>query len=156
VLFDPLDLAYVLISYDGRIVERAFPQKPGVAPPEPEPPAIPGKKTDYLALLRADYERRVRTELSALRLVPPATTELDLPGLVALVERCRTSSLTDPERSLTSALWRRLRPIDADVARTALDRARRRLGEGLHLRVYLDALEDHLVRARTQKGASKP
>jgi putative transposase len=156
VLFDPLDLEYVLISFDGRIVQRALPQQPGVAPPEPEPPATPGKKTDYLALLRADYERRVRTELSALRLVPPATTELDLPGLAALVERCRTSPLTDPERSLAAALWRRLRPIDADVARTALDRARRRLGEGLHLRVYLDALENHLVRTRTQKGASKP
>jgi len=156
VLFDPLDLSYVLVAFDGRIVERALPQKPGVAPPAPEPPPALGKKTDYLALLRTDYERRVRTELSALRLVPPATTELDLPGLVALVERCRTTPLTDPERSLTSASWRRLRPIDADAARAALDRARRRLGEGLHLRVYLDALEDHLVRARTQKGDKKP
>lgn len=156
VLFDPLDLSYVLVAFDGRIVERALPQKPGVAPPEPDPPPASGPKTDYLALLRADYERRVRTELSALRLVPPATTELDLPGLVALVERCRTTPLTDPERSVTSALWRRLRPIDADSARTALDRARRRLGQGLHLRVYLDALEDQLVRARTQKGDRKP
>jgi putative transposase len=156
VLFDPLDLAYVLVAFDGRIVERAFPQKPGIAPPPPDQPPAQGKPTDYLALLRADYERRVRTELSALRLVPPATTEIDLPGLIALVERCRTAPLTDPERSLASALWRRLRPIDADAAREALNRARRRFGEGLHLRVYLDALEEYLVRVRTQKGAKKP
>jgi hypothetical protein len=156
VLFDPLDLAYVLVAYDGRLVERALPQKPGVTPPEPERPALEGKRTDYLALLRGDYERRVRTELSALRLVLPATTELDLPGLVALVERCRTTPLTDPERSLTSALWRRLRPIDADAARTVLDRARRRLGEGLHLRVYLDALADYLARTSARKGDQKP
>lgn len=155
VLFDPFDLAYVLIAYDGRIVERAFPQKAGVKPIVPD--ESPGEKqtTDYLALLRADYERRTRTELSALRLRPPPIAELDLPGFVALLERCRTALLTDAERSEASAAWRRLRPIDPDTARAATDRARRRLGEGLHLRLYLEALADHLVRSRAKKGDKK-
>jgi hypothetical protein len=81
---------------------------------------------------------------------------MDLPGLVALLERCRTASLTDAERAEASAAWRRLRPIDPDAARAALDRARRRLGEGLHLRLYLEALTDHLVRTRAKKGDQKP
>jgi len=156
VLFDPFDLGCVLIAYDGRIVERALPQKPGVAPPVPDPPPAGKQTTDYLALLRADYERRTRTELSALRLHPPPTAELDLPGLVTLLERCRTAPLTASERAEASAAWRRLRPIDPDAARAALDRARRRLGEGLHLRLYLEVLTDRLVRTRAKKGDQKP
>jgi putative transposase len=156
VLFDPCDLAYVLIAYDGRIVERALPQRPGAAPPAPEVPPAPGPPTDYLALLRADYERRVRTELAALHHQPPTTPELDLPGLVVRLERCRTVPLTDPERSLAAATWRQLRPLDAAVVGQALDHAQRRLGPGLHLRVYLDALQDHLVRTRARKGTPKP
>jgi len=62
VLFDPFDLSSVLIAHDGRIVERAFPQKAGVAPPLPDQPPTSKPSTDYLALLRADYERRIRTE----------------------------------------------------------------------------------------------
>ena len=50
----------------------------------------PGReRTDYLAQLRTDHERRMRTELSGLRLSPPPAMELDLPGLVALLEACR-------------------------------------------------------------------
>ena len=122
----------------------------------PDESPAPKQTTDYLALLRADYERRTRTELSALRLHPPPVAELDLPGFVALLERCRTAALTDFERAEASAAWRRLRPIDPDAARTAFDRARRRLGEGLHLRLYLEALSDHLVRTRAKKGDKKP
>lgn len=154
VLFDPFDLSYVLISFDGRIVERAYPQKPGAAPPLPDEPAVDQNATDYLALLRADYERRLRTELSALGL-QPAAAELDLPGLIAMLERCRSAALTDPERAEASAAWRRLRPIDSEPAQAALDSACRRLGTGLHLRIYLDALQNHLVRIRTKKGEKK-
>jgi len=156
VLFDPLDPEYVLISHKGQIVERAYPQKPGAEPPLPEPTPKGQDDTDYLALLRADYERRVRTDLSALRLAPgtPAA-ELDLAGFVAALEKCRTQPLSDPERFEASAVWRRLRPIEPDAARAALDRVRRQQGEGLHLRVYLDALHDHLVRIRTRKGEKK-
>lgn len=163
VLYDPSDLAYVLIAFDGRIVERAMPQKPGAIPPQPDPaPVHAGKPVDYLALLRADHERRVRTELSALRLQPPPATELDLPGLIALLETCREAPLSDPERSEAAASWRRLRPLEPGEAQRALAGSRRRLGPGLHLSVYLQALENQVVRTRahpsppktaTQKGA---
>ena len=79
----------------------------------------------------------------------PAAAELDLPGLVALLEACRGATLTDPERSEAAAFRRRLRPLDADEARQGLEGARRRLGPGLHLSQYLQALEAQLVRTRT-------
>jgi len=161
VLFDPFDPAYVLVVLDGRIVQRAYPQKPGEEPPqEPEPKPPQGPPTDYLALLREGYERRSRAELEALRLRPRGAAarpkELELAELFALLERCRGAVLGDGERSEASALWRRLRPIDPESARAVLGAAERRLGPALHVRVYLDALNDHLVRSRTTKGGKKP
>ena len=152
VLYDPFEPGYVLIEYDRRIIERAYPQRPGVAPaPLPASTSAPGDSTDYLALLRADHEARMRAELSALRLAPlPPQPELALVDLVGLVETCRGAVLSDAERSEVSALFRKIRPIDADAATAVLAGARRRLGHGLHVRVYLDALRTQLVRQRTK------
>jgi len=153
VLYDPFAPEYVLIVFDGRVVQRAFPQRPGAVPPSPTPPAPPGPATDYLALLRADYERRTQRELAALRLrTAPAAPELPLADLATLLERCRGTALTATERSRAAALWRTLRPIDPEVARSALQAAQRRLGTTLHLDVYLEALTTHVVRRRTTGG----
>lgn len=164
-LYDPFDPAYVLIVFDGRVVERAYPQKPGEVPPEPAPPpqAHGGKPTDHLALLRADFERRTQAELAALRLrpkTPAPPAELSLVDLIVLLEGCRGAALAAEERTLVSALWRRLRPLPTDETRQALSNARRRLGERLHLMLYLESLEQSLLRLRTQrkppKGEKKP
>jgi putative transposase len=150
VLYDPADLAYVLIVYDGRVIEHALAHKPGVAPEQPAPePPLAGKPVDYLARLLSDHEGRRRAELSALRMQAPVAVELDLPGLVALLEACRGVVLTDPERSEAAAFRRRLRPMDPVEARQGLEGARRRLGPGLHLSQYLQALEAQMVRTRT-------
>jgi len=98
--------------------------------------------------LLSDHERHRRVELSALRLQAPAVTELDLPGLVALLESCRGVALNDQERSEAAAFRRRLRPLDAEASRAALEGIRRRFGPGLHLSQYLQTLEDQLVRTR--------
>jgi hypothetical protein len=79
--------------------------------------------------------------------------ELDLPGLVAHLEVCRGVPLSDQERSSAAAFRRRMKPLDPDAVRQALEGARRRLGPGLHLSEYLQVLEDHLVRSR---AALKP
>ncbi len=158
VLYDPTDFAYVIIVYDGRVIEHALPHRPGVTPlqPEPEPP-LEGKPYDYLGQLLSDHERHRRLELSALRLQAPAATELDLPGLIALLESCRGVALNDQERSEAAAFRRRLRPLDAEGLRTALEGIRRRLGPGLHLSQYLQTLEGQLVRTRlAAKKAATP
>jgi putative transposase len=157
VLYDPFVPEYVLVVFDGRMVQRAFPQKPGEIPPPTTPLTPQGPPTDYLALLRTDYERRTQRELVALRLRPaPAGPELSLADLVILLERCRGTALTPAERSRAAALWRTLRPIDPEAARHALSAAQRRLGTTLHLDLYLDALTTHLVRLRTKKGPPTP
>jgi putative transposase len=157
VLYDPFTPESVLIVFDGRVVQRALPQKPGERPPQTTPPPAQGPPTDYLALLRTDYEHRTQHELAALRLrTLPAPAELALDDLVTLLTTCRGTALTPTERSRAAASWRQWRPIAPEAARHALSAAHRRLGPALHLDCYLDALTTHLVRQRTQKGAPTP
>jgi putative transposase len=154
VLYDPFAPEYVLITFDGRVVQRAFPQKAGEVFPEPKPNQPQQPRTDYLALLRRDHERRTQAELAALRLAPaPQATELALDDLVVLLESCRGARLTNDEHKAAAAFWRKLRPIPQDAAREASAGALRRQGRNLHLSVYLDALAAHLIRMRTRKGA---
>ena len=155
VLYDPFALEYVLITFDGRVVQRAFPQKAGevFAEPEPDEAQANSPRTDYLELLRRDHERRSQAELAALRLAPaPQASEIALADLVVLLEACRASRLTSDEHKTTAAFWRKMRPIPTDAARAATQAAVRRQGHSLHLSVYLDAINAHLVRMRTKKG----
>lgn len=155
VLYDPFAPEYVLISFDGRVVQRAFPQKAGAVFAEPKPhQSTP--RTDYLGLLRRDHERRSQSELAALRLAPAAqASELALADLLVLLESCRGARLTGDEQKAAAGFWRKMRPIPAEAARQATDAALRRQGRNLHLSVYLDALNAHLFRMRTKKG-TKP
>ena len=157
VLHDPLDLAYVLIEHDGRTIQRATPQRPGEQPPPlPQAPGTNAPKTDYLELLQRDHKAAEQAQLTNLRLRTSAPrTELTLVDLVALLETCRGAVLSLPERNEAGAVFRKMRPIEPDVAQKALASAQRQLGTQLHVRVYLDALETALVRQRT-KGTTKP
>ena len=156
VLVDPFAPDDVLVVFDGRVIQRATPQRPGELPPQPDkkPPAT-AAVSDYLGLLRADYEKRAQAELSALDLRPRRTSaELSLAELVSLIARCRACLLTPDERSRVSAVWRKLRPLDPALVSQSLAAAERRLGQRLHIDVYLDHLQAHLIRLRT-KGAKK-
>ncbi len=59
--YDPRDLSSVRVFVDGVFRQRALPQPIGKtgddATPPPSPP--PGPKTDYLGMVRADYDRRL-------------------------------------------------------------------------------------------------
>jgi putative transposase len=151
-LYDPFDTSSVLVEFDGRIVQRAEPQRPGEQPP-PLPPAPPpiGPPTDYLAMLRADYEKREKAELSSIH-APAAQPEISLIDLIALIETCRGAVLSDQERGEVSAFFRKMRPIDPDAVRSVVEALKRGLGTALHLRVYLDALQTALVRRRMNGG----
>jgi putative transposase len=154
-LYDPFDPAYVLIEHDRKIVERAVPQQAGVVPAPLEDPEPATDDTDYLELLRKDYESRTRRELEVLDLRGrDAKPELPLADLVSLVETCRGKSLVPAEHRAVTACFRKLRPIDPAAAKTALESAHRRFGAGLHIQSYLDALTQKLVRMRT-KGVKR-
>jgi len=152
VLYDPFAPEYVLITLDRRVIQRAFPQKAGEVFAEPKS-GQSHPRTDYLELLRRDHERRSQSELAALKLAPaPQAREIALPDLVVLLESCRGARLTGDEHKAASAFWRKMRPIPTDAARDATQAALRRQGSNLHLSVYLDAINAHLVRMRSQKG----
>jgi putative transposase len=156
VLYDPSDLDYVLVELDRRIIERAYPQKEGVVPAQPTAPAGSNEKADYLELLRTDHETRTRAELHSLRLrAAKAAPELSLVDLIRLLERCRAKLLTTEERSDVSAFFRKMRPLEHQTSKTALEAAERRLGATLHIRVYLDALQQALVRHRMKGGEKR-
>ncbi|MFH0902455.1 MAG: hypothetical protein V2A73_17635 [Pseudomonadota bacterium] len=67
-LYDPFDPAYVLVEFNRKIVQRALPQKPGEIPPSLKETNDPKNDTDYLALLRRDFEEHSRNELAAIDL----------------------------------------------------------------------------------------
>lgn len=149
VLFDPLDLAYVLVCHQGRPVERAYPQPANEAPLQSEAqPVQQGPRTDYLGRMRVAYEERMRQELATIR-VRPAPQQQDVAGLAALLEICRGTPLAEAESSEVLTFWQRLHPMDADLTARLLANVRRRLGPGLHLSVYLTSLEEQLVRQRS-------
>jgi transposase InsO family protein len=55
VRFDPNDLSWVLIFFEGKRVQKAFPQQPNDPPePHPDPPEKARQSVDYLALVRRD------------------------------------------------------------------------------------------------------
>ena len=127
VLYDPFALEYVLITFDGRVVQRAFPHRAGEVFAEPKPDDSNSPKTDYLELLRRDHERRSQAELAALRITPaPQASELALADLVLLLESCRGSRLTNDEQKATAAFWRKMRPLPTDAAREATKATLRR------------------------------
>jgi hypothetical protein len=156
VLYDVFDKSYVLIEYEGKILQRAYPQKPGVVPPQPPAEKKPPSDVDYLQILRENYQARTAAELGALKMVPPGCgKELTCIELQALLCTCRAASLTEHECQQAAATFRKLRPLQPDPTRTALDSARRQLGTGLHLSVYLEALQSSRIRER-KKGQKQP
>jgi putative transposase len=155
VLYDPFAPEYVLIAWNRKVVQRAFPQKAGEQFAEPDE-STTSPRTDYLALLRRDHERRSQAELAALRLAPaPRASELSLADLVGLLESCRGARLGNDEHNAAATFWRKMRPILNDAASDATQAALRRQGNGLHISIYLEAIQTHLVRMRTKKG-TKP
>ena len=124
--------------------------QPSFWSPQPEA-ETPQPTTDYLALLRRDYEARTQVELAAIRLRPPQNKqELTRIALEKLIASCRGVPLSDDEKGTVAAVFRKMRPIEPEPANEALESARRRLGTGLHISVYINVLQTTLVRKRTQ------
>lgn len=155
VRYDPRDLSSVLILIDDKRAQRAFPQPIGRIPDEPSatvPAKAPAKPTtDYLGILRADYDRRLveqarPTAYADLRASDPGFDESRFLTAVADVTCARVRG---PEAEEVHAFWASFGPLPEKLVRLALDHAVRLRGTGRHVRVYLAILRTFVL-ARMQ------
>jgi putative transposase len=153
VLYDPNDLSSVLVYYDGRRIQRAVPQVPGEHPVAAVPSSPPPKPSvDYLELLRRDHEQRRAQDLTAIRF--RAFDEDARLTITCLCERLRTCCgrpLGEVEAEHAASVLHSIAPIEVAVADAALKAAVAAFGPGLHASQYLDALRQHVLRARTNE-----
>jgi len=155
VLYDPNDLSSVLVFYDGRRIQRATPQIAGEPPVAAPPTSKPPPSVDYLALLRRDHERRRAHEVAAIRFraAPDAeSAQLTLSRLCERLRACCGRELGDVEKEHAASVLHTIAPVEVAVADVALKTAVAVLGPGLHASQYLEALREHVLRAR-RKGS---
>lgn len=153
VLYDSSDLSSVLVYYDGRRIQRATPQLAGehpvAAPPKSKPPP---PSVDYLGLLRRDFERRRAHEVAAIRFraVGGDDGELTVARLVERLRTCCGRALGAVEAEHAATVLHAIAPVEVAVADVALKTAVALLGPGLHASQYLEALREHVLRARSK------
>ena len=154
VRYDPRDLSSVVIVVDDKRSQRAFPQPVGRQAPRSPAAAAPARavpKTDYLAMLRADFDQRLAdnarpTAYADLGAVDPGFDESRFLCLVADLTEAR---LRGAEADEVHAFWASFGPLPERLVRLALDHAVRLRGTGRHVRVYLAILRTFVL-ARIQ------
>lgn len=158
VHFDPHCLDDVLVFLDGKRVQRAFPQRPN-EPPQPTPerslPAPPA--FDYLAAVRAEYDRRIVAEAKRLSLAEWAPTDsFTLPAFLEVFASMLGKDLADWERDELALAWNGVGPFSEPTCRMALEHALRLRGRGLHVSVYTHYLKVfHLEALRAGKESER-
>lgn len=147
VRYDPLDLSSVLVFVDGVRRGRALPQPVGrlLEPAPPPPPA--GPATDYLALLRADYDRRLMQQARPLAYADLGELDpgFDLSRFSTLLCDLTGARVRDEQAQEVSAFWAAFGPLPEKLCRIALDQALRLRGTGRHVRVYLALLRTYVL-----------
>ena len=156
VLYDPHDLSSVLVYFDGRRIQRARPQLAGEHPvAAPAARGKPPPSVDYLDLLRRDHERRRAHDVAAIRFraAPRDDALLTVSRLCERLRACCGRTLGDVEKEHASAVLDSLAPVEIAIADAALKTAVAMLGPGLHASQYLEALREHVLRARSKGRA---
>jgi putative transposase len=147
VRYDPRDLSSVLVFVDGVRRGRALPQPIGPLddPPPPTPPK--GPKTDYLALLRADYDRRLMQQARPVAYADLGTLDpgFDQSRFLSVFADLTQARLRDAEAKEVHAFWVSFGPLPEKLVRLALDHAVRLRGTGRHVRVYLALLRTFIL-----------
>jgi putative transposase len=152
VRYDPRDLSSVVIVVDDKRVGRALPQPIGrVAEATPPPPPPAGPKTDYLALVRADYDKRLVEEARPVAYADLGALDpgFDESRFLTVVADLTCARVRGSEADEVHAFWTALGPLPETLVRLALDHAVRLRGTGRHVRVYLAILRTFVL-ARLQ------
>lgn len=141
VRFDPGDLSSVLIFHDGQRIQKAFPQ-PINAPPEPHPtPEVVRQSVDYLALLRADYDRTLLEHARPLVYAQLETQPgFGVESFLQVVSGLAGLELNRLSRHELCSFWDSYGPLPESLVRVAVEHAVRLHGRRRHVRVYLHAV----------------
>ncbi len=141
VRYDPSDVASVLIFFDGKRIQRAFPQPRGGTPePHPTPEILP-QSVDYLALLREDFDRRLLEHAKPLAYSElPSSPDFDRERFVEVVSGLAGIQPRPSERRELVAFWDTYGPLPEALVRIGTEHAVRLHARGRHLRIYLHAI----------------
>lgn len=155
--YDPRDLSSVRVFVDGVFRQRALPQPVGktgedAAPPPPPP----GPKTDYLGMVRADYDRRLVESVRPVAYADLGALDsgFDESRFFTVVADLTSAHVRGAEADEVRAFWTTFGPLPERLVRTALEHAVRLRGTGRHVRVYLAILRSFVL-ARMQSPSPK-
>lgn len=148
VRFDPNDLSDVLIVVDGKRFGRAKPQPIGRRPDSD--PVSDGKaapRSDYLARVRADYDRRLLEQVKPVAYADLGAVDpgFDESRFLTVVADLAGVQLRGSQAEQAHAFWSSFGPLPENLVRIALEHAVRLRGTGRHVGVYLSVLRTFVL-----------
>ena len=147
VRYDPCDLSSVLVFVDGERFGQALPQPVGRLQ-DPAPPAPPaGPATDYLGLLRSDYDQRLLAQAKPLAYADlgAADSGFQRSDFCTLLADLTQTSVRGEQAQEVARFWDTFGPLPQKLVRVALEQAVALRGNGRHVRVYLAVLRTFIL-----------
>jgi transposase InsO family protein len=157
VYYDPHCLQDILVYLNGKRVQRAFVARPNEHPqPEPERPTVSPPRFDYLAALRADYDRRIVQQAKHLSLSEwTADPAFSLAAFLRLCAEMLGKDLSPYESEDLTLAFQTVGPFSEQTCRLALEHALKLRGRGLHVSVYSHYLRTFHLAAVRELAAQK-
>ena len=157
VYYDPHCLEDVLIYLKRTRVQRAFVAKPNEHPqPLPEHPTATPPRFDYLAALRADYDRRIVQQARHLSLSDwTPDPAFSLAAFLKLCAQMLGKDLSPYECEDLTLAFQTVGPFSEQTCRLALEHALKLRGRGLHVSVYSHYLRTFHLAALRELAADK-
>lgn len=158
VYYDPHCLEDILVFLGRERVQRAFPARPNEHPqPRPERPTATPPRFDYLAALRADYDRRIVQQARHLSLSAwTPEPAFSLGDFLQLCARMLGKDLSPYEREDLTLSFQTVGPFSEPTCRLALEHALKLRGRGLHVSVYSHYLRTFHLAALRELAAENP
>ena len=158
VYYDPHCLEDILVFLGRERVQRAFVAQPNEHPqPRPEHPTATPPRFDYLAALRADYDRRIVQQARHLSLSDwTPDPAFSLGEFLQLCARMLGKDLSPYEREDLTLAFQTVGPFSEQTCRLALEHALKLRGRGLHVSVYSHYLRTFHLAALRELAAEKP
>ncbi|MFH1185800.1 MAG: DDE-type integrase/transposase/recombinase [Chloroflexota bacterium] len=156
VYYDPHCLEDILVYLNRTRVQRAFVAKPNERPqPVPERPTAAPPRFDYLAALRADYDRRIVQQARHLSLADwTPEPAFSLAAFLILCAQMLGKDLSPYEAEDLTLAFQTVGPFSERTCRLALEHGLKLRGRGLHVSVYSHYLRTFHLAAMRELAAN--